>query len=149
MGVMPTAALANGNNNSLPPSHLGPGQGNPYDRYGGQFLVILCGPYAGYNWVESWQNGKTLAEPVSLIGTCYWGNGTTHTYKIEIPAGTVISGYYPGQGSVIYLEITCVEGQLYFSPNLKLSQPATLYMLVDGEWVEVLSFTQVLDGKAS
>ena len=71
------------------------------------------------------------------------------TFKIEIPAGTVVEGYYPGQGRVIYLEIKCIGGQLYFSPNLKFSQPATLYQLVDGEWVEVLTFTQVVDGNAS
>ena len=143
IGVTPIAATFNGNNlNGAPP---GGGQGNPYGNYGGQFLVIMCGAHAGYNWVESWQQGATLAGPVSQVGTCYASPGTT--YKIEIPAGTVISGYYSGR--VQHLEFRIVEGQFYFSPNLKLSQPATLYKLVDGEWVEVLSFTQVLNGKAS
>jgi len=147
IGLTPVAAHYNnfnGNGNGAPP-----GQGNTYDGYAGQFLVIVCGPpfYSGYKWVEEWQHGKTLAEPVSQVGTCCASPGTE--YKIEIPAGTVVSGYYPGQGRVIHLEVKCVGGQLYFSPNLKLSQPATLYKLVDGEWVEVLSFTQVLNGKAS
>jgi len=144
IGVTPIAAQNgyNGNNTGAPP---GGGQGSRPDAYGGQFLVIMCGSHAGYNWVGSWQQGTTLAEPVSQVGTCYASPGTT--YKIEIPAGTVISGYYGGR--VQQLEFRTVEGQFYFSPNLKLSQPATLYKLVDGEWVEVLSFTQVLNGKAS
>jgi hypothetical protein len=128
------------------------GQGNTYDGFVGKFLVIMCGSFASYGWVEEWQHGKTLAEPVSKEGTCYCCArfpcpGTV--YKIEIPAGTVVSGYYPGQGRVIHLEVKCVDGQPYFSPNLKLSQPATLYQLVDGKWVKVLSFTEVLNGKAS
>jgi len=146
IGVTPIAA------NTPPPNGNGApggGQGNTYGGCAGKFLVIMCGSYAGYNWVESWQHGKTLAEPVSQVGTCY-APGTK--YKIEIPAGTEITGYYSWGGIPLkahFLEIKCVDGKLYFSPNLKLSQPAILYQLVDGEWVEVLSFTQVLNGKAS
>ena len=122
------------------------------DTYdGGRFVVILCPSSAEYPWVEGWVRGTTLADPVSLIGICCVRSDSWQatTYKIEIPEGTVVSGYYPGQGRVIYLEIKVVDGQLHFSPNLRLSQPATLYMLVDGEWVEVLSFTEILNGKAS
>jgi len=142
IGVTPIAATFNGNNNVVPP---GGGQGNPYGNYGGQFLVIMCGSHAGYNWVESWQQGTTLAGPVSQVGTCYASPGTQ--YKLEIPAGTVISGYYGGR--VNFIEMRIIGGEFYFIPNLKLSQQATLYKLVDGEWIEVLTFTQVLSGKAS
>lgn len=146
IGVTPIAATfngePNGNNNGVPP---GGGQGSGYDAYGGQFLAIMCGSYAGYNWVGGWQQGNTLAGPVSQVGTCYASPGTT--YKLEIPAGTVITGYYGGR--VNFIEMRIIGGEFYFIPNLKLSQPATLYKLVDGEWIEVLTFTQVLSGKAS
>ena len=135
----------NGNGNGAPSPGGGydPGSGS----YAGKFMVNLCGSYGSYSWVEPWQYGKTLAGPVSKVGTCYSSSGTT--YKLEIPAGTVIEGYYAGQGRVNFLEIKCIGGELYFTPNLKLSQPATLYKLVDGEWIKVLTFTQVVDGKAS
>ena len=122
----------NGNGNGAPP-----GQGNTYDGYAGQFLVIICGPpfYSGYKWVEEWQHGKTLAEPVSQVGTCYASPGTE--YKIEIPAGTVVSGYYPGQGRVIHLEVKCVGGQLYFSPNLKLKTSLPFYSPYSGVVIRV------------
>jgi len=150
--VTPIVANTNGDDGGPWQNPTSSGQGNTYDGYAGQFLVIACGSHAGYGWVEDWVHGKTLAGPVSQVGTCYCCArfpcpGTV--YKIEIPAGTIVSGYYPGQGRVISLEIKCVDGQLYFSPNLKLSQPATLYQLVDGKWVKVLSFTEVLNGKAS
>ena len=133
----------NGDGNATPG-----GQGNVC---AGKFLVTMCGSsYACYSWVEGWQQGTTLAEPVSQVSTCYSSLGTE--YKLEIPAGTEITGYYSAGGIPLkahFIEFTVIEGQLHFSPNLKLSQPATLYKLVDGEWVEVLSFTQVLNGKAS
>lgn len=121
--------------------------GGPGDPCAGQFKVIMGTSTDCYRWVEGWQQGKTLAEPVSLVGTCYASPGTE--YKIEIPEGTVVEGYYPTQQRPIHLEIKIVSGQLHFSPNMKLSQPATLYKQVDGEWVEELSFTEVLNGKAS
>jgi len=150
--VTPIAAQINnlnnhGNGNGAPP---GGGQGSGSDAYGGQFLVIMCGSQAGYNWVESWQQGTTLADSVSQVSTCYSSLGTE--YKLEISAGTKITGYYSAGGIPLkahFIEFAVIEGQLHFSPNLKLSQPATLYKLVDGEWVKVLSFTQVLNGKAS
>ena len=128
--------------------------GGSADGYEGQFLVIICGSSAGYDWVEGWPWGTTLAEPVSQVGTCYICPGNRYPcpgteYKIEIPEGTVVGGYYTGQGRVVSLEVKIVDGHLYFSPNLRLSQPAILYKLVDGEWVEVLSFTEVLNGKVS
>ena len=145
IGVTPIAATFNGNNNGAPG-----GGGTGGLPQGGQFLGVMCGSWQNYSWVEDWQHGKTLAEPVSQVGTCYASPGTT--YKLEIPAGTEITGYYSWGGIPLkahFIEFTVIEGQLHFSPNLKLSQPATLYKLVDGEWVEVLSFTQVLNGKAS
>ena len=152
IGLTPVAAQFNNFNNTGnglggPP---GGGQGSRSDAYGGQFLVIMCGSHAGYNWVGSWQQGTTLAEPVSQVSTCYSSLGTE--YKLEIPAGTEITCYYSWGGIPLkahFIEFTVIEGQLHFSPNLKLSQPATLYKLVDGEWVEVLTFTQVLNGIAS
>ena len=122
-----------------------PANGNP-DCCAGKFMATMCNTSrVCYNWVEGWQQGKTLAEPVSQIGTCYGSPGTD--YKLDIPEGTVIEGYFGGKASYIQMQI--IGGEFYFSPNLKLSQPATLYKLVDGEWVKVLSFTQVLNGKAS
>ena len=141
--ITPTPIAVAGNGNQTSP---------PGDRHdGGRFVVILCPSSTECGWVEGWVSGKTLACSVSLIGTCCVQSSSWQaiTYKIEIPEGTVVSGYYPGQGRVIYLEIKVVDGQLHFSPNLRLSQPATLYKLVDGEWVEVLSFTEILNGKAS
>ena len=146
IGVTPIAATFNGNNKGAP----GGGGGTGGLPQGGQFLVVMCGSWQNYSWVEGWQQGTTLAEPVSQVGTCYASPGTT--YKLEIPAGTEITGYYSWGGIPLkahFIRFSIVEGQLHFSPNLKLSQPATLYKLVDGEWVEVLSFTQVLNGKAS
>ena len=154
--ITPVAANGeNGEPNGIPepePPPAGP-QGSTYDGYEGQFLVIVCGSYAGYDWAEEWQRGTTLAETVSQVGTCYACSGTNYpcpgtNYKIEIPEGTVVEGYYPGQGRVICLEVKVVNGHLFFSPSLKLSQPATIYELVDGEWVEVMSFSQVLNGEA-
>jgi len=145
IGVTPVAATFNGNNNGAPG-----GGGTGGLPQGGQLLGVVCGSWQNYSWVEDWQHGKTLAEPVSQVGTCYASPGTT--YKLEIPAGTEITGYYSWGGIPLkahFIEFTVIEGQLHFSPNLKLSQPATLYKLVDGEWVKVLSFTQVLNGKAS
>jgi len=143
--------VASGQNNLNGPVNCGPQGSNTYGRCAGKFLVIMCGPsYACYNWVEGWQQGTTLAEPVSQVGTCYASPGTE--YKLEIPAGTKITDYYSAGGipfKAHFIEFKIIAGEFYFSPNLKLSQPATLYKLVDGEWVEVLSFTQVLNGKAS
>ena len=115
----------------------------------GKFLVIICASHDTYDWVEEWQHGMTLAESVSQVGTCSTCVACpTTTYMIEIPEGTVVEGYYPAQGRVVFLEIKVSDGHLSFSPNLKFSQPATLYEMVDEEWVEVLSFSEVLDGEA-
>ena len=146
IGVTPIAATGNGEpNGDNCDGAPGGGPCGTFCAYAGQFLAGVCGSYAGYNWVGGWQQGNTLAGPVSQVGTCYCSPGTT--YKLEIPEGTVIEGYYGGR--VNHIEFWIIGGQLYFSPNLKLSQPATLYKLVDGEWIEVLTFTQVLSGKAS
>ena len=145
IGVTPIAATGSGNGNGINGAPPGGGLGGAFDAYGGQFLANVCGSYGGYNWVGGWQQGNTLAGPVSQAGTCYCSPGTT--YKLEIPEGTVISGYYGGR--VNFIEMRIIGGEFYFIPNLKLSQPATLYKLVDGEWIEVLTFTQVLSGKAS
>lgn len=122
--------------------------GDPYDGFAGQFLVIMCGhsSHKGYNWVEGWK-GKTLAKPVSQI--ChYCFNGFSAYFKLEIPEGTVVEGYYNSQ-RVQHLEFSIVEGEYCFSPaNINFSQPVVLYQGIDGEWVEVLKFTQVLNGKA-
>ena len=141
IGVTPIAASGNG----------GAGGGAGGWPQGGQFLVVLCGQWQQYPWVEPWQNGRTLADPVNQVGRCCCFSLPTQ-YKLIIPAGTEITGYYSWGGIPLkahFIEFTVIEGQLHFSPNLKLSQPAILYKLVDGEWVEVLSFTQVLNGKAS
>lgn len=58
-----------------------------------------------------------------------------------------IYNYYGGKGN--WIRVQMIGGEPYITPNLKLSQPATLYEKIDGEWVEILTFTQVLDGKAS
>jgi len=147
IGVTSNPAMGQENGNHINGAPIMGGPGSPDGGYAGKFLVILCPSFEGYSWVEDWQHGTTLAEPVSLVGTCYASPGSA--YKIEIPEGTVVSGYYSGQGRVTFLKVAVVDGQLYFSPNLKLSQQATLYKLVDGEWVEVLTFTQVLNGKAT
>ena len=148
--ITPVAANGNGENgNGEPEPPPAFPQGSIDDGYNGKFLVIICGSYDGYDWAEEWQQGTALAEPVSQVGTCSTCFACpVTTYKIEIPEGTVVEGYYPAQGRVVFLEVKISDGQLYFSPNLKLSQPATIYKLVDGKWVEVLSFSQVLNGEA-
>lgn len=122
---------------------------DPSAGFAGQFLVVMCGwgSHAGYNWVEG-PKGKTLAKLVSQI--ChYCFNGFSAYYKLEILEGTVVEGYYAGL-RVQELEFKIIGGEYYFSPaSVKFSKPVTLYQGIDGEWVEVLEFTQVLNGKAS
>lgn len=116
----------------------------------GMFLVAMCGHGTGYwqnyHWVEDFPHGKTLAEPVFQT-TTYRFNGFSATYALAIPEGTEITGYYIPKANALDFKI--VDGQFHISPSLKFSQPAKILELVDGEWVEVLSFTQVLNGKAS
>ena len=66
-----TPVAANGENGEPEPEPppAGP-QGSIDDGYNGQFLVIICGSYDGYDWAEEWQQGTALAEPVSQVGTC-------------------------------------------------------------------------------
>ena len=143
--ITPVAANGeNGEPNGVPEPEPPPArpQGSIDDGYNGKFLVIICGSYDGYDWTEEWQQGTALAEPVSQVGTCSTCFACpVTTYKIEIPEGTVVEGYYPAQGRVVFLEVKISDGHLFFSPSLKLSRPATIYELVDGEWVEVLSFS--------
>ncbi|MBA7623085.1 hypothetical protein ES703_30477 [subsurface metagenome] len=134
---------------NLPPPAPSPSIGGAYDGFAGQFLVIMCGhgSHSGYNWVEG-PKGKTLAKPVSQI--ChYCFNGFRAYYKLEMPEGTVVEGYYNSQ-RVQHLEFNIIEGEYHFSPaNIKFSQPVSLYQGIDGKWVKVLEFTQVLSGKTS
>ncbi len=116
------------------------------DWYYGCFMVKIFNDnsYEDYNW--SGIPRDTLTEPVEQVATFYNFNGRT-TYKLMIPEGTTIKGYYGNWAW--YLEFRIIEGQFHFSPNLTLSQPASLYELVDGEWEEILTFNTVLSGKAS
>jgi hypothetical protein len=144
MVITPLVAMAQ-------PGAQGQGRGfaGPGNPCGGRFRVLLFDSIGCYEWVEKWQQGKTLAEPVDQVGTCYVSMGQGVEYKIEIPEGTVVEGYYPTLKRAHHLQIKVAGGKLYFYPSLKFSQPATLYQQVDGEWVKVLSFTEVLNGQAS
>ena len=141
LGLSAQAAVENGDEAEAPPAG-----GTLFDGYAGKMCLIMCSStqHICSSWSEGWR-GNTLRDDVVLVANCYASSKTT--YKLEIPAGTEVTGYYGGR--VQHLEFRVIEGKYHFSPDLKLSQPATLYELVDGEWVEVLSFTEVLNGNAS
>ena len=138
------ATTENGRNNHA--EEAPPAGGTPCDACGGKMCLTMCSSsqHICCPWSEGWR-GNTLRDDVVLVGDCYASPKTT--YKLEILAGTEVTGYYGGR--VQHLEFRVIEGKYHFSPNVKLSQPAILYELVDGEWVEVLSFTEVLSGNAS
>ena len=111
---------------------------DPYEGTAGQFLVILFGEqcFAGFDVVDYKTIPQSLAEPVSI------DNGT---YRIEIPESTVVS--LPGGFRASYFTLESTD-PLKFTPSggIDFSQPVTLSEMVDGEWVEVVSFTSIRSG---
>lgn len=106
---------------------------NPWDKYYGKLYVQMFYPCwsDGFAYVEKTpiliSGPQTLAEDVELIGR-YLDN----TYKLVIPAGTIVDG-----SNVTYLLIKLVGGQWVISPDLTLSKPAIIYQDIAGEWVPV------------
>jgi len=135
-----------------PPSYIDAG-----GWYYGDFMVRMFNDnsYEDYRWIEDTpekltyrgnpNRRNTLDEPVEQVATFYY-NGRT-TYKLMIAEGTVVEGYYGN--FAWYLEFKIINGQFWFSPALKFSNPAVLYQLEGEEWVEVLRFDQVVGHKAS
>ena len=124
------------------------GGGDVYGGYAGQLLLIMFGNHWGYKWVEDegWRYGKTLAVEVVQIAT-YYNWGFRATYKLEIPQGTVITGYWGRK--IFHLEFMIIGGEYYFSPPyLKFSKPVIIYKMVGDEWIEELKFNQIFKGKA-
>jgi len=107
---------------------------------GSQFLIVLFDDryYEGVAW-EDGQQSQTLGEPACVVGR---DNGAT--YKLEIPEGTEVS--LPSGFHASYLEMTSFGN---FSPSqMDFSQPVTVSELVNEEWVEVASFTNIRGGVA-
>lgn len=110
----------------------------------GQFDVILCSTayYHSYKWEGGYRDGKILRDNLSQV--CK-SNGDY--YRLDIPAGTEITSY--GYGIWGLRMRVDGFGEITFNPkNIQFSEECSVSKGVDDEWVEVVSFTEIADGKA-
>jgi len=95
-----------------------------------------------YHWADGSTGGTTIRDDISQVGAINGGQ-----YRIDISAGTVITNY--GNRSAGYLLFSMNGGGPYFEQkNLDFSKPVVLYELENGTWVELLTFTAIVGGRA-
>jgi len=113
---------------------------SPYEGVGG-FLIILFNEkhYQGVTVVDWKAKPQVLAEPASVEGK---------GYRIDIPEGTGIS--LPNGFKASFLKLESISSNTAkFSPSqIDFTQPVILSELVDGEWIEVISFISIRGGTA-
>ena len=106
-----------------------------------RFAVTVLGAYREYHWADGFTGGRILRDRVEQEGS-----NDTHL-KVEIPAGTVINE----SGARAYeLTLKCYQERITVETSpalLTFSEPAVISKLVDGEWVEVGSYTELADGQ--
>jgi len=131
---------------------VGVAPGSPMFGYLGKFLVIVNGnsQYHVANWVEdkAWLYGRTLAEDLCAEWQVGWG-GEMHQFRLFIPEGTEINGM--ANMKAYAMDINIYMGRVTF-PHVSyicFSQPVTLSEFIDGEWIVLLVFDQIVNGQPS
>lgn len=95
-----------------------------------------------YHWVGGYRDGIVIRDDISLIGR--WGRTL---YRIEIEALTEMTAN--GKRSPGYLIFKLRDGEPYFEfKALDFSKPVKLFQGIDGKWVEILSFTKIVNHRA-
>lgn len=77
--------------------------------------------------------------------TWTWSEGG-NTYVLYMPDGIEVTGYDGNELGNLYITIT--NGVVtFFPPWVQFSQPVTLYQVLNGELVELITFSQVESGQ--
>ncbi len=115
---------------------------NPWST--GKFDVVVCtwDSYQTYKWEGGYTDGKILGKAVSQIGK---GNGGY--YRLDIPVGTEISNH-GSRVDGVKLWVNQFGGPRFtMGKNMQFSNECSISRLVDGEWVVIVAFTEITDGK--
>lgn len=105
-------------------------------------FVVMAFDYRYFQGTR-WQGGWDADPQITKEDTSVVGQHKGIQFKIEIPAGTEVS--LPGGARVTSL---ILNPDLSFSPSqMDFDQPVTVYVMDNGEWIKIMSFTSIRGGQ--